>query len=261
MTKIHIISDLHLESNKRYDHVQPECDLVLFAGDLHPAGEWPTGIKWLKETFTKPVVYIAGNHEYYCFPFTMSEVDDSIKIYIDREKPNKIHFLQNDVFYFNDLRIIGSTMWTNFDLNNNQEESMAYAKNNMNDYFNCAYDKRAVFMTPEDTKKEHDMSIEFLIEELSKSFAGKTIVMTHHCPHPNSIHPKYTNDNLNPAFTSDLSNIIEKMEPHYWIHGHTHSSFDYIVFNTRVICNPIGHGANQDRKENPEFKKDLVIDV
>ena len=261
MTKIHIISDIHLESNRNYTHEQPECDLILMSGDLHPGGGYSTGIKWLAKTFNKPVVYIAGNHEYYTYPFTMNEVDDSIKIYIDREKTNKIHFLQNDVFSFNNLRIIGSTLWTNFDLCGTPKESMAYAERRMNDYFSSSYNTKGVFLTPEDTKNEHDMAIEFLVEELSKPFKGKTIVMTHHCPHPKSIHEKYSNDKLNPAFASDLSNIIEKMEPQYWIHGHTHSSFDYKIFNTRVICNPLGYGVDSDRSENPNFIKDLVIDV
>lgn len=261
MTKIHIISDLHLEGNKEYTHKQPECDLVIMAGDLHPAGAYSKGIRWLKSTFTKPVVYIAGNHEYYAYPVTMNEVEDTIKIYIEREKPNKIHFLQNDVFYFNDLRIIGSTMWTNFDLSGNVTESMNYAKYSMNDYFHSCYNKQGEFLTPQNTKDEHDMSVEYIVSELSKPFDGKTIVVTHHCPHPNSIHPKYIDDKLNPAFTSDLSNIIEKMEPHYWIHGHTHSSFNYKIFNTNVICNPMGYRSRMGKLENPDFIEDLVIDV
>jgi len=26
-----------------------------------------------------------------------------------------------------------------------------------------------------------------------------------------------------------------------WIHGHTHESFDYMVGDTRIVCNPRGY--------------------
>lgn len=261
MTNIHIISDLHLENNKGYVHKQPECDLVIVAGDVHPVGPYSKGIKWLNETFSVPVIYISGNHEYYTFPFDFNQVDDAIKVYISREGPNKIIYLQNDVYYFKNIRILGCTLWTNWDLNGNPAESMAYANRAMNDYYYSCYAEQGTFLTPENTLDEHNMSVEFLIEELSKPWRGKTIVVTHHCPHPNSIHPRYTDDKLNPAFTSDLSNIIDKLEPNYWIHGHTHSSFDYIRGKTRIICNPLGYTSRMGHMENPEYKKDLVINV
>lgn len=261
MTRIHVISDIHLEHNKSYIHQQPKCDLVIVAGDVHPAGAYSTGIKWLKKTFTVPIVYISGNHEYYTYPHDFNEVDDVIKVYINREAPGQIHYLQNDVHTFRDIRIIGCTLWTNWDLNGNPKESMSYARYGMNDYFHSCYTGRGNFLQPEDTLQEHNMSIEFLIEELSKPWKGKTIVLTHHCPHPKSIHPKYTDDKLNPAFTSDLSNIIEKMEPDYWIHGHTHSSFDYMIGKTRIICNPLGYTSRLGKPENPDFIEDLVINV
>ena len=260
MTKVHIISDLHLEFNW-YNHVQPECELVLIAGDLHPGGAYSKGIRWLKETFNVPVVYIAGNHEYYAYPTDFSSVDRAMDIYIQREMPNQITFLQNDVMTYKNIRIIGSTLWTNWDLYGTPEESMSIARRGMNDYFNCCYNGDGNFLKPEDTLEEHNKSVEFLIEELSKPWDGKTIVLTHHCPHPKSIHAKYQNDRLNPAFTSDLSFIIEKLEPDYWIHGHTHASFDYMIEKTRIICNPLGYVSKLGNMENPEFNPGLVIDV
>ncbi len=42
-----------------------------------------------------------------------------------------------------------------------------------------------------------------------------------------------------------------------WVHGHTHYSFDYMVGNCRVICNPRGY-SNID---NPDFNPNLVVEI
>ena len=260
--RVHIISDIHLETNRKYTHVQPDCDIVLVAGDVCP-GNVTNGTDWLKQTFSVPVYYIAGNHEYYAFPKTFNTIEDNIRINLQN---SNVYFLQNETVVLPGLRILGTTLWTNFQLDGNLNYNLELARRGMNDYYSCAYNTNQIFLQPEDTKLEHDLAVEFLLEELSKPFDGKTVVMTHHCPHPLSIHSKYAGDPLNPAFTSDLSNIIEKMEIDYWIHGHTHSNFDYVVNDTRVICNPLGYGRVSygnfaNRMENPEFIEDLVIDV
>jgi Icc-related predicted phosphoesterase len=89
-------------------------------------------------------------------------------------------------------------------------------------------------------------------------FDGKTVVVTHHAPHPISIAPRYARDALNPAFASDLTDVISQHQPDLWVHGHTHSSFDYVVpgTKTRVVCNPMGYDD-----ENPSFDVGLVVEL
>ena len=43
-----------------------------------------------------------------------------------------------------------------------------------------------------------------------------------------------------------------------WIHGHVHNNFDYMIGDTRVICNPRGYEMYQ---ENFEFKPDFEVDI
>lgn len=92
--------------------------------------------------------------------------------------------------------------------------------------------------------------------QFSEQFDGPTVVVTHHAPHPGSVHPGFTNDLLTPSFVSDLSSEIERWQPDLWVHGHVHDSFDYRVGRTRVLCNPRGCGD-----ENRDFNPGLVVEV
>ena len=41
-----------------------------------------------------------------------------------------------------------------------------------------------------------------------------------------------------------------------WIHGHTHTFFDYRAGGARVICNPRGYPG-----EATGFRPDLIVDI
>ena len=65
--RLWILSDLHLELTRGWDlpsgAARPDFDVLVIAGDLIPNME--RGVAWLAERVTdRPVVYIAGNHEF-----------------------------------------------------------------------------------------------------------------------------------------------------------------------------------------------------
>ena len=41
-----------------------------------------------------------------------------------------------------------------------------------------------------------------------------------------------------------------------WIHGHTHTLFDYCVRGTRVVCNPRGYPG-----ERTGFRPDWTVEI
>ena len=93
---------------------------------------------------------------------------------------------------------------------------------------------------------------------LNEPFAGKTVVITHHAPSEKSVHPRYANNLLTPAFASDLEDLMEGDRVALWIHGHTHDVFDYEVYGTRVVCNPRGYLPYEAKnKFNPEWVIEL----
>ena len=92
---------------------------------------------------------------------------------------------------------------------------------------------------------------------LARPFDGKTVVVTHHAPSLKSIHSDYKSNEWNPCFVSDLEKLMDGVG--FWVHGHTHSSFDYQIGKTRVVCNPRGYPNDLDGWENKEFNPSNVI--
>ena len=63
--KIQVFSDLHLEMQSFYFVEKTESDVIVLAGDIAVGVD---GLKWavdVAEQHVKPVVYVAGNHEFY----------------------------------------------------------------------------------------------------------------------------------------------------------------------------------------------------
>ena len=111
------------------------------------------------------------------------------------------------------------------------------------------------YLSPSDTLQLHRLHAGWIRHELKKPYSGQTVVVTHHLPLAMSIHEKYQRSPLNPAFASDLSELVREPVA-LWVHGHTHESMDYTLAGTRVVCNPRGY---LPLEPNPIFDPELVI--
>ena len=59
---------------------------------------------------------------------------------------------------------------------------------------------------------------------------------------------KYVNNELNPAYASDLEDFIKgHSQIKLWTHGHIHSSSDYKIDECRVLCNPYGYAGYEQK--------------
>lgn len=262
--KIWVISDLHFPMSRLDWEIEfPDADVCVVAGDVtDPVIE---SIRWLHENIgcRMPVVFVAGNHEYYGHAYAES-LDEARRLAPDYPS---VRFLENDAAVIDRIRFLGATMWTDFEFFHSPKQSMQVASLYMNDYraIRFSNDPPRRF-TAEDTRAIHQESRKWLKAALSESFDGPTVVVTHTCPHQMSVHGQYAGDHLNPAFVSDLSSLIGEHEPDLWIHGHTHSSFDYVVpgTRTRVVCNPRGYVKRWNMGyavENMMFLRYKVVDV
>ena len=266
--KIRVLSDLHLEHDEPLAIPYAEADLVVLAGDIHNHAE---GLRWAAENFGSqvPVVYVPGNHEYYDGEFGALEsaMQDAA-----RSLPN-VHFLNNITLTdrYGKWRVLGTTLWTDFALfgasDEAMRESVAASERVMLDFRGVIQvswpepeDEPRSF-SPDDAMALHEQARAWLESELAKPFDGKTIVVTHHAPLKQSLAEKFATDRASAGFVSDLPSLV-RAPVALWVHGHTHTAFDYVAEGTRVICNPRGY---RDRRtgapENPLFKWDKVVEI
>lgn len=259
-----IFSDLHLQYSGplNYDlDIPNDTDVVIVAGDV--TAPIVGSINWLAKNIKCPVIFVAGNHEYYEHNYDEA-MTNGIRA---SENTENVYFLENKAVVIGGVRFIGCTLWTDHNLYGDEKTASKHALLKMNDYrlIHCLDNNgKTIRWTPERTTAIHKESRQWLEKELAKPFDGKTVAVTHHCPHPLSCSIKYMGDPLNPSFTSDLSDVINTHQPDFWIHGHTHVNLDYIVpdTKTRVICNPRGYVKRRGSEaENPEFKQSMKIEI
>lgn len=274
--KIQIASDLHLEFDRGARagivvDTSEERDLLILAGDIELGTKADEFI--LEQLEFSDVLYILGNHEGYknVLPKVKTAFSNlnpkSTTKRINRQAKElgydtTFYFLENDAVEIDGVRFLGCTLWTDFQ--NENAMVMNYAQQKMND-FHIIYESeskddfpRYTIMRPEVVLGYHKKSVEFLKEELAKEFDGKTIVVTHHLPSWQSIAYAYKDSDVNGAYASDLEYLMYDYQPDIWIHGHTHSSFDYMVDNTRILCNPRGYFPNQ---LNGNYNSSFIIEV
>jgi hypothetical protein len=159
------------------------------------------------------------------------------------------------------VRFLGTTLWTDFMLFGEGERraaAMHEAQRFMRD-FSVIRVGDALF-TPQASAALFARHAAWLESKLAQPHAGPTVVITHHAPSRNSIHPRFADSLINACFVSDAERLIDGSRACLWIHGHTHDSFDYVVNGTRVLCNPRGY-AKDGVNENSSFDANLLVAI
>lgn len=260
-----ILSDLHLEFGTFEPPDASLYDIVVLAGDI------AVGVKavhWARRESTfcvRPVVLVPGNHEFYG-----SERARMLEQLREAADGSNVHVLDRDEVIFPDIRFLGATLWTDFELDVKQGtdvgQAMRDARFGLSDFCG-SIDERSPDdqsrrrFTPEDARCEHWLSRGWLQERLlarTDRDATVTVVVTHHAPSSRSMDSIYEGSELNPCFYSDLPQSFFET-PSLWVHGHTHSSSDYRHHATRVMANPRGYRRRDGSMENGAFDPCLIV--
>lgn len=258
--KIGIVSDLHLEHSNlkmNVDHV----DILILAGDISAdpmllpqfiERNLPTDI---------PILYVLGNHEYEdkIYENVKAQYNNAIKSF-----PN-IKILQNESYIYNNVKFIGTTLWTDF-IGEGQtlyQPNKQWAEKNVADFYYTrtrdANTGKIRRITTDDMEKWSQEAQKFLKYELTQNyFEGEKVVITHFAPHQNSVHQKFKNS-LSAYWVNNLEHLMGFSE--YWIHGHTHDSFQYTIEGTNIICNPRGVSHIYDIHQNLNFDPKFYINI
>lgn len=219
------------------------------------------------------VLYVVGNHEHYHgdYKYTISK----LKQYLGY-LPN-LHLLDKETFELDDYVFIGSTLWT--DMNKGDALTLYHMTSMMNDFRVIKNSDRYTYrnvpiydydengsvkldenkkqvqigmkkkeevsrFSPEDCMEEHHKCLDYIRHVCDNTPPWKTVVVVgHHTPSYQSCASKYVHDTLmNGGYHSDLSEfILDRPQIKLWTHGHTHEPFDYMIGETRVVCNPRGY--------------------
>jgi len=246
--KILIYSDLHLEFGDNF-RIPSDCkaDVLILAGDIITFANFEP-LHELLEDWHKPVLFVAGNHEYYTKK-PLSKMKSNFIEYIKQHKEN-ITFLDNSSCTIGDVEFFGGTMWTDFD--NENPNAMLDAQFAMND-FKLIYGVDNKPITPLDTTAYHYWFKKAVTYWLENNKEKKRVVISHHAPclNPNS---KFKGSKLQPAFNSlDMLEVIEKYQPNFWVYGHSHECDNQKIGNCQIVSNQRGYQHQLCQEFNERF--------
>lgn len=123
--RFQLISDVHGQFNKV--HWDKKADIILASGDI--SDNIDKSLSFLL-TAPVPVIYIAGNHEFYKGDYLNR--NEYIKEQCDKTN-NHITYLDRNVAILPNIRILGTTLWSDF--NYFDPILVDAAEGLMNDYF------------------------------------------------------------------------------------------------------------------------------
>ena len=270
--RVRIISDFHTEFWSRDCDLSDFPDLVYRYVPAHPednetilvcAGDMGTFRRWeityqllfaLLAPRFRQVIVVPGNHSYYHSKGIWGREET---FWRSHYLPENIAYADNEVVTVGDIIFICSCAWTDF--HHSDPKAMAQAACQLNDFrliYVEADDNVHRPLTPKMTVERHLQSIAFIRGALNQHRDKKCFVVTHHAPSPRSISPQYQGDSLNPAFFSDLRDVILEYQPLVWAHGHMHDSQRYHIGRTEIICNPLGYYPSAI---NPSFAPELTL--
>jgi len=241
--KINYFSDIHLEFGG-LEVPNNDADIIVAAGDI---GIYKQGVDWLR-SLNKPVVYVAGNHEYY-----KNEYQETLTLIREQCAGSNVQFLENNSFVFQGVRFLGCTLWT--DLFIEGDENAAALGKKLNDFRKIQFGNKP--FDPIEFSQLHQSSKAWLEKELAQPFSGKTVVITHHAPSQWS-----WNDSSNSlkklAYCNDLKPLLHEYEIAAWFHGHVHSPVDHRIAGARILCNPRGYFG---KKTVSSFDQNRIVEI
>lgn len=244
--------------------------MLIIAGDI---GSYQAGSKLESDDFGlsayspanggwKQVVFVPGNHEYDQREY--SEVHERLSN-VCRELG--ITMLERETLLVGNVRILGTTLWSDFDalavklgssatpaqVLHLREKAYRAANFYLRKYSTIIEGKP---MLAEQMRELGLACQRWLMDELDKPFNGKTLVVTHFAPSLLSADPRYGLVPGTAGFCNSLDALFPKVD--VWVHGHLHCPTDYMTGRCRVVCNSLGFAS---KGEQERFNPTMVVEI
>ncbi|WP_050415518.1 metallophosphoesterase [Azoarcus sp. CIB] len=276
MPRLHILSDLHLETGLYKIPDDLEFDILVAAGDIGPPA---VSVPWLAAV-GKPVVYVLGNHEHWDTDYGEAH-DEARRLAVGTQ----VHVLERNAVEIQGVRFLGCTLWADLgggnkliagrarirDYDKIRIDRWLRASNNVDrlrkicDETGCADRAEHVERSRQFCSfvymAEHVSAMAWLQRMLRKRSALPTVVVTHHSPTYSSLlqfglapgylerrWPRFGQSSRETVtriglYASDHGEVLRRLRNrvNLWVHGHLHAGMDFDSDGVRVICNPRGY--------------------
>lgn len=283
--KLQLLSDLHLEANPGFVAVPAVgADLLVLAGDIGSYQRRRDGTvmdepDWGLQRFSPlpqfagwptPVVFVPGNHEYDALDLDSAHTE--LRVACERLG---IHWLEREVLTLGDVRLVGTTLWSDYDALATRPEPLTEAGASgsakskpiarapvdplthrlrqrekafraANFYLSKMEGRRAGTLFDAAAMRELALECQdWLRGALAQPFEGRTVVVTHFAPTLHSADPRY---GLSPG-TAGFCNALDDLLPlaDAWLHGHLHCPTNLQVGRCRIMANPLGYAQKNEQ--------------
>lgn len=236
--KAQIASDLHFEHYDRFDKVIgfiellrscSNAEIIILPGDIGTKSNLEKILLEFSKRWSH-VIYVHGNHEFWgSFMNQIYNMKHSSNVYV----------LEDSFVEIEGQRFIGSTLW------------FEHKRQSYEDGFTADFQRIIDSSRIGEINEKSQKYLNFEIQE-------DDVVITHHLPCFQSIAEPFEKSPVTKFFYCPMEEVICNRKPKFWIHGHTHYSFDYEFERTRIICNPYGYFGYQ---VNPKFSFCKEIEI
>ncbi len=247
MVRIQYASDLHINDWPKgtpfESFLTPVAPILVLAGDICSAWDplYTHFLAWCSRNWYL-VIFIAGNHEYYCEPGQERTIQQT-EYELTRIAflfPNTI-FLQYGNSYIipgTKIRFVGSTLWS--DIDPAIWGAIAGKKGDYKATFVEHYPYGIRHTHPSDICSFHAFHKSCLFAGFIPQAHDETlVVVTHHMPSKILLEEKYRNEELHSCYASNDEDLFTR-NISLWVCGHSHRAVrmkhpygPYIVMNAR----------------------------
>jgi len=291
---LQLLSDLHLEANPDFAAMPAnEADLLVLAGDIgsyqvRRDGSVMDEPDWGLQRFSPlpqyagwpvPVVFVPGNHEYDALD--VDQAHQELRKACDRLG---IQWLERETLLMQGVRLIGTTLWSDFDALGDHAPSPTPARHSRagavqskrptdpmthrlrqrdkafraaNHYLQKMGGQRNGRLFDAEAMRTLALDCQdWLRSALAESFDGPTVVVTHFAPTLHSMDPRYGMSPGTAGFCNGLDELLPLAD--FWLHGHLHCPTDVQVGRCRIVANPLGY---HDKNEQTAFVPMRCIEV
>lgn len=234
--KIYYASDLHCDynqTNRMFAWDGDKTATLILAGDIYGKGKAAQQIDQIADRW-KRVLWVPGNHDWW--GLALHEWHKHIA------ESSNVFLLEGPAQEFDGVQFVGATGWTHI-----RTADQFDWRNTMNDpkYIRAPGYHRLNYTHINERHFKDVTDIKAAIKTLDSS--KPSVLVTHHPFTKESIAAKFAGSQSNKYYVENRPDLIEPFD--FYIHGHVHSTFDYDLDGTRVLCNPSGYG-----NEVPDFE-------